>query len=151
MLPAHPGLAPPLVSVVIPSYNRSSLLMQTLASVRGQTFRDFEVLVVDDGSTDDTATRVRELGAEDGRIHYLYQANQGPAAARNAGASYARGAFIAFLDSDDLWLPDKLQEQLAFLAGRPDIDVVYADYAVIGDVGKVLPAIIEEAKKAKAG
>jgi glycosyltransferase involved in cell wall biosynthesis len=105
--------------------------METLASVCRQTFGDFEVLVVDDGSTDDTAARVRALCAEDGRVHYLYQANAGPSVARNTGASHARGAIIAFLDSDDLWLPEKLEKQLALLEDRPDVEVVSTAGALI--------------------
>jgi hypothetical protein len=92
----------PLFSVVIPTYNRSSLLERALDSVRRQTFTDYEVIVVDDGSADGTANYLASLGT---RIRTIRQQNQGPAAARNAGAKIARGEYLAFLDSDDLWFP----------------------------------------------
>jgi Glycosyl transferase family 2 len=92
----------PLFSVVIPAYNRREMLRQALDSVFGQTFRDFEVIVVDDGSTEDLATLVKEYGKE---TIYLRQENAGPGAARNRGASAAAGEYVAFLDSDDLWFP----------------------------------------------
>jgi GT2 family glycosyltransferase len=92
----------PLFSVIIPSYNRGQFITATLESVFAQEFRDYEVIVVDDGSTDDTARRLEPFI---GRIKLLHQANQGPGAARNLGVRNANGEYIAFLDSDDLWFP----------------------------------------------
>jgi glycosyltransferase involved in cell wall biosynthesis len=92
----------PLFSVVIPTYNRRELLRQTLESVWKQAFEDFEVIVVDDGSTDGTLEELRSLGS---RVGVLQQANRGPGAARNLGVTRARGEYLAFLDSDDLWFP----------------------------------------------
>ncbi len=102
---------PPRVSVIIPSYNRAALLVEALESVFSQTWKDFEVIVVDDGSTDDTATRITPWL---NRIRFLSQPNRGVAAARNYGIGLATGEFICFLDSDDLWTPVKLEQQVAF-------------------------------------
>lgn len=95
-----------LFSVIIPTYNRRNLVEQTLESVWAQMFTDFEVIVVDDGSTDGTTDWLASQGS---RIHLLKQANQGPSAARNLGASQASGEYLAFLDSDDLWFPWTLE------------------------------------------
>lgn len=92
----------PLFSVVIPTYNRAAFVGETLASVFAQTFADFEIIVVDDGSTDGTAEFIRGLNAA---IRLICTANGGPGAARNRGVREARGRYVAFLDSDDLWLP----------------------------------------------
>lgn len=105
--PRHPA-----VSVVVPTYNRAPLLLRAIASVRSQTFGDFEILIVDDGSTDGTAQAVEAL--QDSRIRYLRQPrNAGVSAARNRGLREARGDLIAFLDSDDEWFPQKLAHQVA--------------------------------------
>jgi len=92
----------PFFSVIIPTYNRAALLRDTLASVFAQRFTDYEILVVDDGSTDDTGEYLQSLGD---RVKVLSQKNLGPGAARNRGARHATGAYLAFLDSDDLWFP----------------------------------------------
>lgn len=110
----------PTVSVVIPTYNREHLLSRSLDSVLAQTFTDFEVLVVDDGSTDGTAVLMAEYEARDGRIRYLSQPrNAGVSAARNRGLREARGDFIAFLDSDDEWFPTKLERQITRFKALP--------------------------------
>ena len=93
---------PPLFSVVVATYNRAGLLVEALQSLWEQQFDDFEVIVVDDGSNDDTATILRSYA---GRLSSYQQPNQGPGAARNLGARHARGTYLAFLDSDDLWFP----------------------------------------------
>jgi glycosyltransferase involved in cell wall biosynthesis len=107
-----------LFSVIIPTYNRLELLKETLASVRSQRFSDYEVIVVDDGSTDGTAEALAE---ERTWLRYLAQPNRGPGAARNLGAQVARGDYLAFLDSDDLWLPWTLEVFATLIArhGRP--------------------------------
>jgi glycosyltransferase involved in cell wall biosynthesis len=115
---------PPLVSVIIPTYNRARLVQEALASVEAQTFRDFEVLVVDDGSTDDTA---EALALQRGVRVLRHRSRQGVAAARNLGIAAARGEWLAFLDSDDLWLPDKLARQIAYLEQRPDLLLCQTD------------------------
>ena len=109
----------PAVSVVIPTYNRAAYLLETLGSVFAQSFTDYEVIVVNDGSPDDTAQRLRPL-AEAGRILYREQRNAGQSTARNRGFAEARGELIAFLDDDDLWPPDKLAWQVAALREHPD-------------------------------
>jgi glycosyltransferase involved in cell wall biosynthesis len=103
---------PPLVSVIIPTYNRWPMVGEAVDSVLRQTHGSFEIIVVDDGSTDDTATA---LARRDFRVRVLSQARRGVAAARNAGARQAKGKYLAFLDSDDLWLPKKLELQMAFM------------------------------------
>lgn len=113
-----------LFSVVIPTYNRADLLREALDSVLAQEFKEFEVIVVDDGSTDDTESVVRSYGK---RIQFLQQQNSGPGAARNLGIKQARGKFVTFLDSDDLWFPWTLKchydvitdnPEASFIAGR---------------------------------
>jgi glycosyltransferase involved in cell wall biosynthesis len=115
---------PPLVSVIIPTYRREAYIEETLASVFAQTFRDFEVIVVNDGSPDATADRLRPL-VDSGRIQYYEQKNAGQAAARNTGLQYARGKFISFLDDDDLLPEDKLAWQVERLQSQPHVAVTY--------------------------
>jgi glycosyltransferase involved in cell wall biosynthesis len=111
---AQPGL-----SVIIPTYNRAPMVPEALASVLAQTWRDFEVLVVDDASGDGTAAALAAFGS---RIRVLRSPSRlGVAAARNLGISAARGQWLAFLDSDDLWRPEKLARQIAYLAGHPEL------------------------------
>jgi len=113
-----------MVSVVIPTHNRRDLIGETIRSVLNQTFEDFEVLVVDNGSTDDTEQVVRNF--RDPRIRYIYQENTGgPAGPRNTGIRQSRGKYIAFLDSDDVWMPNKLEREIALLESNRGIDVVY--------------------------
>jgi glycosyltransferase involved in cell wall biosynthesis len=102
----------PLVSVVIPTFNRAGLICRTIDNVFEQTYRNLEVVVVDDGSTDDTLSRLYQYGD---RIRVVTQSNAGPAVARNHGARVSRGEIIAFQDSDDLWRPTKLDRQVALL------------------------------------
>jgi glycosyltransferase involved in cell wall biosynthesis len=106
----------PLVSVIIPTHNRAWILAEAVDSVLAQSFTDYELLVVDDGSTDGTAALLAGYGP---RLRMEGQSHQGVSAARNRGISRARGELLAFLDSDDLWLPDKLQRQVDFMASRP--------------------------------
>src|SRR5262245_35299311 len=104
-----------LVSVIVPSYNASRYIRETLESVLGQTYSSFEVIVVDDGSTDETAAIVGDHSRRDSRIRLVSQSNAGVGAARNRGIAEASGEFIAPLDADDIWYPDKLQKQVASL------------------------------------
>ncbi len=108
----------PAVSVIIPTHNRAALVREAVASVLAQTCRDFELLVVDDGSTDGTPAA---LAALDGQLTVLsHPERRGVSAARNSGIAAARGEWLAFLDSDDLWRPEKLARQLAYLAAHPE-------------------------------
>jgi glycosyltransferase involved in cell wall biosynthesis len=112
------------VSVVIPTYNCAARLPDAVGSVRAQEWPELEIIVVDDGSTDDTAVVLKKLAGSD--IRCIRQANAGPAAARNTGIAAARGQWIAFLDADDLWLPDKLAVQLGEICRYPEAGFSYA-------------------------
>lgn len=114
----------PTVSVVIPCFNYGRFLRDAVASIRSQTFTDHEIIVVDDGSTDDTEAVAHELGTA---LRYLRQPNQGPSAARNTGIAAARGRYIGFLDADDTWHSEKLAQQVPILEGRPEVVLVYTD------------------------
>jgi len=108
----------PLVSVIIPTYNRADLVRQAVASVKAQTYRDFEIVVVDDGGTDGT---FEALAAWPELRLLRHAGRRGVSAARNTGIAAARGQWLAFLDSDDLWLPDKLARQIFLLEGQPEL------------------------------
>jgi len=118
----------PTVSVIIPTYNRAYLIGRAIQSVLNQTYQDFEIIVVDDGSTDDTEEIVR--GFKDKRIGYIrHEKNKGAAAARNIGIKAAKSEYIAFQDSDDEWLPEKLEKQMkVFENAPPEVGVVYTDF-----------------------
>jgi glycosyltransferase involved in cell wall biosynthesis len=121
----------PLVSVIIPVYNGSAYIKDTLESVRQQTHENWECFIIDDGSTDDTAAVVRRFIASDERFTYFHQPNKGLSGARNAGLAQIRGRFVQFLDADDVLLPRKLEVQLAGLAAL-DLErsvVAYTDYS----------------------
>lgn len=112
-------MATPFFSVVIPVYNRAAVLATAIASVRAQTFQDFEIVVVDDGSKDDPRAAVEAVN--DPRIRFIRQANAGGGAARNTGIDHARGTFVAFLDSDDAFLPGHLESMHALLKSSTDL------------------------------
>ena len=120
--------ATPAVSVVIATYNRARFLPETIDSVLGQRFRDFELIVVDDGSTDDTPELLKSYGD---RIRILCQENRGPAAARNLGIRHARGRWVSIQDSDDLSAPDHLESLFAFAEKNPDCGMVFANGAYL--------------------
>jgi glycosyltransferase involved in cell wall biosynthesis len=113
------------VSVVIPTYNRGRSIVDAITSVLTQRHADLELIVVDDGSTDDTASRVAAI--HDRRLRYVRGEHEGVSAARNLGVKRAGGALLAFLDSDDLWRPDKLASEVAVLTHHPAVDVVFSD------------------------
>jgi glycosyltransferase involved in cell wall biosynthesis len=122
----------PRVSVITPAYNSARFLPDTIQSVRNQTFADWELLVVDDGSTDETVSIVERAAQDDARIRLLRQSNAGPSSARNRGMQEARGAYFAFLDSDDQWLPEFLQHQLDVFDRYPDTALVTANAYYLG-------------------
>lgn len=128
----------PLVSVVVPAFNAAATIQDTLHSISQQTHRNLEVIVVDDGSTDDTAAVVRRHSRGDPRFRIVAQRNGGVASARNAGIQSSKGAFIAFIDADDLWHPTKIAKQIAaLLAGGPETALVYSPFRIIDSDGKV--------------
>jgi len=116
----------PRVSVIVPTYNYARFLPRALDSVLAQTWRDYEIIVVDDGSTDDTPEVAKAYGE---RIHYLRKENGGAATARNTGILAARGELLAFLDADDAWVPEKLARQVEYLDRHPEFGMVYSDMA----------------------
>lgn len=120
----------PKVSVIIPTYNRAESLPRAIQSVLNQTFQDFEIIVVDDGSTDNTKDIIKEFQEQDKRVKYIkHDKNKGAAAARNTGIKVAKGKFIAFQDSDDEWLPKKLEKQMeAFDNASSKVGVVYTGF-----------------------
>lgn len=125
-----------LVSVIIPTHNRWPMLGEAVNSVLAQTADDCQLIVVDDGSTDDTAGRLRDYGA---RLTVLTQSRRGVAAARNHGASRASGGYLAFLDSDDLWHPHKLERQLGFMERHPEVEICQTDEIWIRNGVRVNP------------
>lgn len=115
------------VSIIIPTYNRADVLTASVQSVLQQTYADFELLIIDDGSSDNTDIVVESLGDE--RIRYVKMPeNKGVAAARNEGLRQAKHDYIAFQDSDDYWMPDKLEKQMEFLTQRPEAGLLYCPY-----------------------
>src|SRR5690349_19472505 len=117
----------PLVSIITPAYNAAGYLDETLRSIRAQTVSDWELLLVDDGSTDATLRIARTAAARDRRVRVIATPNQGQSLARNLAMREARGRLFALLDSDDLWLPHYLEAQIAVLEQHPDIAVVSAN------------------------
>jgi glycosyltransferase involved in cell wall biosynthesis len=111
----------PLVSVIIPVYNGAKFLKDAIANVQSQNYHPLEIIIVDDGSTDETAIIAQSFGDQ---IIYIYQENKRAAAARNTGLKLAKGELIAFLDVDDLWIENKLNQQIEYLDKNPDIEVV---------------------------
>ena len=126
----------PMVSVIIPAYNRSHLVTRAIQSVLNQTYKDFEVIVVDDGSTDDTKEAIANFHNE--KIRYLrHEKNKGGSAARNTGIKAARGEYIAFLDSDDEWVPEKLEKQIQKIKQSPKkVGVIYCGHILVSDKSK---------------
>lgn len=128
-----------LISVVIPAYNTGHLVSEAIDSVLGQSHRRVEVIVVDDGSTDQTREVVSAIADKDPRVNYVYQENKGLGGARNTGIYRARGEYIAFLDADDLFLPGKLQTQAAALDADPELGLVAGGHRVLDiDTGLAL-------------
>lgn len=122
----------PRVSVVIPTYNRKTVLLESIESVQRQSFEDLEILVCDDGSTDGSAEAVQSVAARDSRVRWIAGPHCGyPGAVRNRGIRAARGEWIAFQDSDDLWQPAKLEKQLGVLERAPDAQFIYSHAAAV--------------------
>jgi len=124
-----------LVSVITPTYNRESFLPEAIDSVLNQTYKNFELLIVDDGSTDKTNEVLQAYASADHRVKYFYQENQGQSIARNLAIANAKGDVICFLDSDNYWPLDKLQKQVDVMKRSPEADVVYGDAITIDELG----------------
>ncbi|AZQ60540.1 glycosyltransferase family 2 protein [Maribacter sp. MJ134] len=132
----------PLISIISPSYNSAPYIKLTINSIIAQSYRNWELIVVDDYSNDDTVEILKELSGIDTRIKYfLNKRNQGAAVSRNRGLEESNGRFIAFLDSDDLWYPTKLEVQLSFMI-KNDCPISFTSYELIDEKGKSLNKII---------
>jgi GT2 family glycosyltransferase len=127
-----------LVSIVVPTYNRAYCLPRTVDSVLAQTYPNFEIILVDDGSTDNTRELVDGMAARDRRIRYFHQPNAGVCAARNRGLRAAKGDFVALLDSDDVWKPWKLEIQLACLNFLPHVGMIWTNMEAVDPQGRVV-------------
>lgn len=125
----------PKVSVIIPTYNRENYICEAIDSILSQTYKDFEIIIVDDGSTDNTKDIIKKY---ENKVLYFYQANAGPGAARNRGIKEAKGELIAFLDADDVWLPDKLKSEIEVFDKSSACDLVYCNGEFIDEEGRSL-------------
>jgi glycosyltransferase involved in cell wall biosynthesis len=143
--PLLASMAIPRVSVLIPAYNRAGYLLETVNSALNQTFTDLEVVIVDDGSTDNTAQVVG--GIPDPRVNYLYQENRGVSAALNTAWRSARGKYLSMLGSDDVWLPNLLEELVPVLDADPNLGLVYARAQGMDAQGKPLSQILGAPEK----
>ena len=130
----------PTVSVIMPAYNSEAFIGESVRSVLGQTFADLELIVVDDGSTDGTAAQLAEF--RDPRLRVIHhESNRGVSAAGNTGIRAAEGRFIGCIGSDDIWLPTKLEEQIALLEREPDVGVVYSWLGLMDSKGRASPNV----------
>ena len=135
----------PRVSVIIPSYNCASYLGRAIDSVCAQTYKDYEILIVDDGSTDNTKDVAMQYVR---KVTYLYQQNRGVSAARNHAISKSSGELLAYLDADDMWYPEKLEKQVAFLDAHQDCGMVHSEMSVINEQDEILHVrFYEETKR----
>lgn len=125
----------PRVSIIIPTYNCARYIGRALDSVCAQTYKDYEILVVDDGSTDDTKDVVMQYGR---KVAYLYQQNRGVSAARNHAISQASGELLAYLDADDMWYAEKLEKQVAFLDTHHECGMIHSEISVIDEQDAII-------------
>ena len=133
----------PKVSIILPTYNRAYIIEKAIQSVLNQTYQDFELIIVDDGSTDNTEEIIKKLQEKDKRIRYIkLETNKGAAAARNEGIKIAHGKYITFQDSDDEWLPEKLEKQMKIFETTPEDIIVYTGFwRIDGDEKTYIPDI----------
>lgn len=131
----NPGMA---VSVLMPVFNAEAYLAQAIESILGQTFKDFEFIIVDDGSTDASPALLQHYARKDGRIRLISRENRGIARTRNELLSQAQGEFVAMMDADDIALPDRLARQIAFLQHHPDVVCLGSSYQLIDEAGRLL-------------
>lgn len=120
-----------MISIIMPVFNGEKYIAQAIKSVIAQTYPNWELIIVDDGSTDDTSNVIHQF--KNAKIKYIYQNNQGPSAARNRGLDIAQGDYIAFLDADDLYHEQKLARQVTFLKENPNVDIIYNDVKVVDE------------------
>jgi len=121
-----------MISVIIPTYNRALMVKRAIESVLAQSYENFEIIVADDGSTDDTKEALSGY-INSGKIKYIFQDNAGPGAARNAGIKHAKGELVAFLDSDDEWVPDKLEKQIRTFEARGENMAIFSNVEYINE------------------
>src|SRR5437867_1504366 len=136
----------PKVSVIIPTFNRAAMVCETIESVLAQTYKDFEIIVIDDGSTDNTREMLKQFGS---KIKYIYQNNQGQAMAMNNGIKISEGEYFANIGDDDLWLPEFLEYQTAVLDKNPEFAFVCSGLYFIDGVGKIFKTSTEGSKRQK--
>lgn len=136
VVPALAELEPPAIAVVVPIYNAAPHIAETLRSVQNQSLHNWELIAVDDGSTDESLAIVTRLCGDDPRMHLVSQANAGVALARNRGVAHSRAPLIAFLDADDLWHPDKLRLHVRYHANHPDVGVSFARVEFLSPGGR---------------
>ena len=129
----------PTISVIIPTYNNASVVKEAIQSVLEQTLSDYEIIVVDDGSTDNTREVVRSFS--DKRIRYVYQENRGRSSARNHAIGLAQGEYVAFLDSDDLFMPTKLEKQVACMEKNPNVLLSHTSYIRVNAGGEYIEEV----------
>jgi Glycosyltransferases involved in cell wall biogenesis len=142
----------PKVSVIITVYNIAQYLSEAIDSVLKQSFKDFEIIIVDDGSIDDTREVVNKYLERDLRINYIYQENKGPGAARNTGIKAAKGQYVAFLDGDDVLTQESLAERIALLERFSEVSFVYSDSIVQNnEQSKNVKGILEKKKFSSSG
>ncbi len=136
-----------MVSVIIPSYNASPFIKEAIQSIQSQTYTNWEMIIVDDVSKDNTRELIKEEIKKDGRIQLIeLQENGGAAIARNTGINCAKGKYIAFLDSDDLWLPEKLEKQVAFMQNN-DLAFSFTSYQIMDQDGNLTEKVVHVPEK----
>jgi len=128
----------PKISVVIPTYNRPNQVKKAIESVLNQTYKDYEIIVIDDGSTDDTKNIIVDLISVEKKIKYIYQSNQGRSAARNTGIKNSAGKYISFLDSDDLFLPEKLEVQVFEMENQESMGMSFTWTYLMDELGNII-------------
>ncbi len=129
----------PLVSVIMPAYNSADFIAEAIQSVLQQTNKNWELLIIDDASEDNTVKIIEKFASEDPRIHFFQnKTNKGAGISRNIGTKAAKGSYIAFLDADDLWLPEKLETQLEFME-KNNLEMTFSSYYMINEFGQELP------------
>ena len=133
----------PIVSIIIPTFNRAGMIHRAIESIKLQTFNDWELIVVDDASTDSTEEIIQTYMRDDQRIRYIkHEKNQGGSAARNSGIKNSKGSYIALLDDDDRWYPEKLRLQYDYLQNYPETGLVYSGFCYVDyETDKIIKSV----------